>query len=420
MNRHAVALAADSATTVTQWIDGKREERYFKGANKLFQMSDHHPVGMMIYGTASLQRVPWEIILKDFRTNLARKSFNDVGGYASELFDFISGHGHLFPRSYQDKNFREEAGTVAAIVIYVDARNDPSIRDEKNDENRQKAYQKYIESQLGAVDKLDFIAPFVQEDVDAALAAHRSELREDLSKRLSKESDLAKVDLEKLVELSIKRLVKNYPKYLDATGVVVSGFGEHDYFPCYKEYDCYGPLLGKFLFKEKNYQRIDLEYRTAHIQSFATTSMVNTFLYGIGPDTYANLQQEIEKALKYFGDSVATELKLKELPKLAEHIEKARQFFTENWVESSWRANSMPLLRVVGSLPIDEMSELAETLIMLQSLKEKVTKPTESVGGPIDVAIVTKGDGFVWIKRKHYFDPVLNSRFFVRQQGKYC
>ena len=43
----------------------------------------------------------------------------------------------------------------------------------------------------------------------------------------------------------------------------------------------------------------------------------------------------------------------------------------------------------------------------------------ETVGGPIDVAVVSKGDGFIWIKRKHYFDPVLNQRFIARlYEGK--
>jgi hypothetical protein len=36
----------------------------------------------------------------------------------------------------------------------------------------------------------------------------------------------------------------------------------------------------------------------------------------------------------------------------------------------------------------------------------------ESVGGPVDVAVISKGDGFIWIKRKHYFSPDLNSQFF--------
>ena len=53
----------------------------------------------------------------------------------------------------------------------------------------------------------------------------------------------------------------------------------------------------------------------------------------------------------------------------------------------------------------------------IESLKERVTKPSESVSGPVDVAVITKGDGFIWIKRKHYFDPNLNLRF-VAQKNK--
>lgn len=34
------------------------------------------------------------------------------------------------------------------------------------------------------------------------------------------------------------------------------------------------------------------------------------------------------------------------------------------------------------------------------------------VGGPIDVAVISKGDGLIWIKRKHYFDRDLNQHFF--------
>jgi hypothetical protein len=40
MNRNALVLAADSATTVTAWVGGEKETRYYKGANKLFQLSN--------------------------------------------------------------------------------------------------------------------------------------------------------------------------------------------------------------------------------------------------------------------------------------------------------------------------------------------------------------------------------------------
>ncbi len=67
LNREAVALAADSATTVTYWEAGQPKVRYFKGANKIFHISKKYPVGLMIYDAGSLQGVPWQIIAKAYR-----------------------------------------------------------------------------------------------------------------------------------------------------------------------------------------------------------------------------------------------------------------------------------------------------------------------------------------------------------------
>jgi hypothetical protein len=38
----------------------------------------------------------------------------------------------------------------------------------------------------------------------------------------------------------------------------------------------------------------------------------------------------------------------------------------------------------------------------------------ETVGGPIDVCVISRGDGLVWIKRKHYFSQELNHQFFAK------
>jgi hypothetical protein len=57
---------------------------------------------------------------------------------------------------------------------------------------------------------------------------------------------------------------------------------------------------------------------------------------------------------------------------------------------------------------------MAEALVNLTKLKRRVTFGAETVGGPVDVAIISKGDGFVWIKRKQYFDKDLNPMYFAR------
>jgi len=43
---------------------------------------------------------------------------------------------------------------------------------------------------------------------------------------------------------------------------------------------------------------------------------------------------------------------------------------------------------------------------------------TDTVALPIDVAVISKGDGLVWIKRKHYFNRDLNHQFFSNYHRK--
>ena len=73
---------------------------------------------------------------------------------------------------------------------------------------------------------------------------------------------------------------------------------------------------------------------------------------------------------------------------------------------------------MVAMLPKEQLAELAEALIGLTSLRRRVSYDKETVGGPTDVAIITKGDGLVWIKRKHYFEENLNPAYFARTYGR--
>jgi hypothetical protein len=75
-----------------------------------------------------------------------------------------------------------------------------------------------------------------------------------------------------------------------------------------------------------------------------------------------------------------------------------------------------PVISAVGVLPKEELADMAYSLVNLTSFKRKVSMDAETVGGPIDVAVISKKDGFIWIKRKHYFNKDLNPQFFTN----YC
>lgn len=81
MNRIAVALAADSAVS----IPTQSGHKIFQSANKLFTLSKHYPVGVMIYNDASILGVPWETIIKMYREELADRHFPKLCDYAQHF-----------------------------------------------------------------------------------------------------------------------------------------------------------------------------------------------------------------------------------------------------------------------------------------------------------------------------------------------
>ena len=75
-----------------------------------------------------------------------------------------------------------------------------------------------------------------------------------------------------------------------------------------------------------------------------------------------------------------------------------------------------PLLWSLNVLQIPDLALLAENLVNITSLKRKFSMDgyQQTVGGPTDVATISSNEGFIWIKRKHYFDKELNPHFVER------
>ncbi|WP_225381743.1 hypothetical protein [Escherichia coli] len=73
------------------------------------------------------------------------------------------------------------------------------------------------------------------------------------------------------------------------------------------------------------------------------------------------------------------------------------------------------MISMLQSLGKADLAYMAESLVNITAFKRKVSHDYETVGGPVDVAVISKVDGFVWVNRKHYFPKELNSNYFNRQ-----
>jgi len=413
MNRLAVVLAADSATTVTHYSSKGREERYFKGANKIFQLSVHAPVGLMIYDSAAIMRVPWELVIKGFRRSLANKTFNTLAEYAAEFFTFIEDDPYLFPAEVQSTEFHSAARSAAIKMI--------AKVTEGVDVDTQKAELDAAVAAVAATfDAAGANSRFDGEFAEKQRATFHVPLLQELQEILKSWGYAAPTDMDLLVKAAINDVLRDPGDYFGTTGLVFAGYGDHDAFPSMIEYQSQGLVMGAHVAKMVEAPTVIDHEIPAAVSAFAQTSMADTFQRGLSLDVFMTVMNAVGEGLSGLATSLLGAMKVEAtaVPDLDAKIDAVRKSISSAVLETTRQEHALPLRRVLGSLPIEEMAGLAETLIDLQSLKEKVTKPSETVGGPVDVAVITRNEGLVWIKRKHYFDPALNARYTQRLQNE--
>lgn len=419
MSRTAVVLAADSATTVTSWKDGQPERRYFKGANKLFELSRSGPVGIMIYGSAGLQGVPWELPIKAFREALGKEQFDVLQTYPERFFEFVEHNDKLFSAESKSDALLTMVGAAAFRLQLLIAKN---LEVSEIDDLAGKGVAEIEQALAEAENLVDGIALDDRlTDVDVANAA--ASTAEAIVTEAPTTIDLfiQSADRHHLIprfaNLLAKLAVKQFFSYADVTGIVFAGYGKEDYFPSLEVYECFGFLGERLIFSRDDNSRAMSANSPAVIQPFATTHMIDTFRTGVSLDVFGAMHDANMSALRDVGRKVLAECGA-QTPITEERLEElateVHQAHADKWYQQMRNQHVFPLSSVVNSLPLPDMAALAKSLIELESLKERVTKPSESVSGPIDVAVISKHDGFVWIDRKHYFRPELNPRFFKR------
>ena len=59
--------------------------------------------------------------------------------------------------------------------------------------------------------------------------------------------------------------------------------------------------------------------------------------------------------------------------------------------------------KALENYDLQSMAALAESLIDLTGFHRILTFQQEGVGGPVDVAVISKTDGFTWLNRKSWY-----------------
>ena len=408
LNKRAVVLGADSAVTTS----GGEHPRYSKSANKIFEISGNGRIAAAIYGNANIDLVPWELVLKLFRIHLGAATFNTVKEYSGALVAFLSGNDQLFPPALRASWVEQQFDTALKLVLEEATRSSPNVT-ENSVPLEDRAERWAIEAaRIRALLDPSAISHTLSQALDDVLSNIGPWVTR-AQDQLDSVPELAAVNAADLAELGHK-LRYVLPKWiLGNTGLVIAGYGEEQIFPAYEQLEVYGHIGDEFCYKStKSFEVTHTGH--AEIQPLAQTSMIDMFTDGFG----TSLERIIDRQGKAAFEKVLSALAVNGITvpsALADSItQQCHSDFMMEWKRENWKQNFHPLIGVLQNLSVGEMAHLAESLLGLESLKERVTSASESVGGPIDVAVITKSEGLIWIKRKHYFDAKLNMRYAMR------
>jgi len=411
-------LAADSAVTLRA---GKRT-KVFNTANKLHLLVEDAPVGVMVSGSPDLLQVPWETIIKLYRRERDGKVFPSLKRHADDLFKFIRERvGVYFPAEVQRDAIRARVESVYWKL------------------------QSLIEKWIKSAEKqqrppLESIRAFTDTTVDdfcrdlrqygfldgwgpSEASVVRTEYESDFARTRDEVFDkryLSAGTADLLISIAVDLIIRRHP-FGEKSQVVVAGYGERELFPSLKVFHVHGVAMNRLLYAAAGGDAITHEAR-AWIGQFAQGGMVSTFMNGIDPVLRRHVDELVEAAFVGLPEAV-----LSAMPDLTDETHRGLgeilRWATSNLAEELGQGivsymlqyHARPVLETIALIPKEEIAQVAEALVNLISMKRRVMMMPETVGGPVDVAVITKGDGFVWVRRKHYFDPALNPRVI----GKY-
>ena len=415
-------MAADSAVTVT---NGDRTKIY-NTATKIFRMSLENPVGVMIFSSSEFIGTPWDVIFKLYRDTRGKQSFNTLEEYAKNFVDFLSAENYFSSVKSQRDYFISELSkfyyTIRDEVIdEYQSKIDDMTEEEASEVNSDEMLRSMLESKLKYVSELysqKGVSPEFEDYTIDNLHSYGNDNFKDLIELC--EEDSMPTDMRQQWEESFLAYIRSQ-LYYKGSGIVFVGYGSKDIYPSLLPIYISGAFDHRlrYHFDHDSAQSVTTDDR-AFICPFAQTDVMMTLMKGVAPDLFEVIDSQHEKSMQKVKNDIIeqlTEANVSQdvIDKVVEStLDKIQEEFQENVLDYIQEEYVDGIIDAVDSFSIDDMANMGESLISVTNLQRHISSSDESVGGPIDVAVITRSEGFIWIKHKDWFRQDLNpnTRFF--------
>ena len=401
INRNGIALAADSAGTYTG------NKMFYNSMNKVFSLSRKYVYGAITYGATTIYNVSIDQVLKEFRTYLdSREHISDFFEILPLFEAFINQNSSYYKFDLAEANHCN--GLIKDLV--VDWGNKiKTVATEVDAENKISEILNQLETVMRGSLKID------NYDVSAYIKTTYNDYFNMLIGMIVPELNNFPTQKEcfwdyicNYFNLSLTNETNNY------MGLFFAGYGHCDAFPKFTHIELYRVVGGKIKYRlVENYEESN---NHAQIVPLAQPDVILTFCKGISNRFINYIPQKVESIINSKIDALPDTFTIDQKNALKTSLSSSKAEIASAINTTIQNDNVKPILDSVQLIPLPEMGFLAESLVNITSLKRTfaIDGNQQTVGGPTDVAVMSKGDGFVWIKRKHYFDKQMNPDYIMK------
>lgn len=404
INRNGIALAADSAGTYTG------NKMFYNSMNKVFSLSRKYVYGAITYGATAIYNVSIDQVLKEFRAYLdTREEIGDFFDVLPLFDEFVRLNNTYYKFDIAE---RDSCGALIKNLVVEWGNRIKAVASSENAEDEIQSILNELKTAMN--DSLRINNYDVSSYIEDAYNDYYNEVVGIVVPELNNfpaHKDALWGCICNYFNFSLKIETDN------AMGLFFAGYGKKDAFPKFVHIKLYRVIGGQI--KYDLIEQYEESNNHAQIVPLAQPDVILTFCKGISSTFINYIPQKVESLITAKIDALPDVFSDEQKKLLKSQFSSSKMEIASAIAGTIQNNYVNPILNSVQLIPLPEMAFLAESLVNITSLKRTfaIDGNQQTVGGPTDVAVLSKGDGLVWIKRKHYFDKQINPNYVLKLQG---
>lgn len=390
MNGFGVAMASDSAMTFGNG-------RVYETGEKIFPLEDPHRVAVLHSGNVFLQDYPFQSLISEWAKSLGSVQLRSVESYTDNFISWINDNSGLFSKVKQ-RSWLESMVQRRLKQIWDHSKKGPASEPNATSANVNTLIQTWTKELQDLSENYSMWGDSPQKALEPLEEFIEDEIKywfDDVPTD-SQTSSLLRTDLEAFVK---------YGLWYDEAVLAFCGYGSNEVMPSYFTLIVRGVALDRFVYKFGNSLEYSPDANRKHfaIVPLAQRSTIDEFLRGIEFST----QDLIRDLVSYATSETVKAIRGPSYdPKNLEEetgdlVSKMLKVVDSEINEQILEAHQNRVTEVIPSLPVASLASYASALIELVSLRLSLEGDHNTVGGPIDVATITRSHGFEWTRHKN-------------------